>query len=274
LLGIRAQRPQPARDDKVVAAWNGLAIAALAETGALLGESRFVDAATDCAELLTTTHVVDGRLRRVSRDGIVGAPAGVLDDHASLAEGLLVLHQIAGEKRWLDVAEQLLGLVLDHFAGDEPGVLYDTGRDAEKLIARPASPDDGATPGGASAAAGALLTAAALTGSSRWRQAAGDALGRLGALLTQAPRAAGWTAAVCEAWLAGPVEVAVVDRPDLLALTRRSTSPGAVVVASPADTPLLAGRPDPAAYVCRGTVCDLPTTDPAVLAAQLSVRQA
>ncbi|HWF40750.1 MAG TPA: thioredoxin domain-containing protein, partial [Acidothermaceae bacterium] len=98
LLEARRKRPQPGRDDKVVAAWNGLAIAALAEAGVLFDRSDFIDAAAVAARLLIDVHLVDGRLRRVSRDGVVGKPAGVLEDYADVAEGLLVLAQVTASR--------------------------------------------------------------------------------------------------------------------------------------------------------------------------------
>ena len=271
LLALRNARPQPARDDKVVAAWNGLAIGALADCALLLDEPTFLDAAGNAAALLLDLHVVGGRLRRVSRDGVVGRHAGVLDDHGSLADGLLALHQATGERRWLDAALALLDDVLTHFREDD-GTFADTADDAQTLVSRPADASDGATASGASTAAQALLTAAALTGDARLRDAALTGVGALAGLVRQAPRFFGWTAATAEAVLAGPLEVAVVGRPDLLAIARRATSPGAVVVAGPGDSPLLAGRDEPAAYVCRGTVCELPTTDAAVLARQVGAR--
>ena len=97
LLAARNRRPQPARDDKVVTAWNGMAVLALAEAGAALGRPDWVAAADATADLLLDRHVVDGRVRRSSRDGAVGAAAGVLDDHAFLAEALLALHQATGD---------------------------------------------------------------------------------------------------------------------------------------------------------------------------------
>src|SRR4051794_34205643 len=122
LLAARAERPQPARDDKVVTAWNGLAILALAEAGAALGPADWVSAAAEAADLLLRLHVVDGRLRRSSRDGKVGAAAGVLEDHGCLADGLLALHQATGEPRWLEAATGLLDTALAHFADPEqPG---------------------------------------------------------------------------------------------------------------------------------------------------------
>ncbi|MCU1590736.1 MAG: hypothetical protein JWP11_1992 [Frankiales bacterium] len=269
LLDARSSRPQPGRDDKVLCAWNGLAIAALAEGGALLDRPDWVEAADGCAELLLQVHWVTGdqRLRRVSRDGTVGAHAGVLEDYADFAEGLLALHQVTGDPGRLDGAKHLLEVVLERF-GDGNGGFFDTADDAERLVRRPQDPTDNATPSGLAAAAGALLSYAALTGSDRHRSAAEAALSTVAPLFARHARFAGWACAVAEALVAGPVEVAVVDRPDLLALARRTTSPGAVVVGS---GPLAQGRPAGAAYVCRGFVCDAPTTDEARLRQQLAV---
>ncbi len=268
LLLLRSQRVQPGRDDKVVAAWNGLAIAALAECGALLDRPEWVGAARRCADLLLDLHLVDGRLRRTSIDGEVGRNAAVLDDHALLADGLMVLHQVTGERRWLTAAGALLDVVLEHFADPASGSFFDTADDAETLVRRPQDPADNASPSGASAAAQALLTYAALTGSTRHRDAATATLAALARLMQGQPRFAGHALAAAEALAAGPVEVAVVDRPDLLAVARMTTSPGAVVVAG--DSPLTEGRPPGAAYVCRGFVCELPTTEVEVLRRQLA----
>ena len=269
LLAARAARPQPGRDDKVVCAWNGLAIAALAEGGALLDRPDWVAAADVCADLLLNVHWItaDQRLRRVSRDGVVGAHAGVLEDYADFAEGLLALHQVNGDPGRLDGVKHLLRVVLEHF-GDGKGGFYDTADDAERLVRRPQDPTDNATPSGLAAAAGALLTYAALTGSEEHRSAAEAALATVAPLFSRHPRFAGWSCAVAEALLAGPMEVAVVDRPELLAVARRTTSPGAVVVAA---GPLTEGRPAGAAYVCRRFVCDAPTTDETRLRQQLHV---
>ncbi|MBI1758437.1 MAG: thioredoxin domain-containing protein [Actinobacteria bacterium] len=274
LLDARVRRPQPGRDDKVVTAWNGLMIAALAEAGALLGVPGYVAAAVRGAEMVLRTHLVDGRLRRTSRDGVVGVPAGVLEDYANLAEALLVLHQVTGEPRWLVAAGDLLATVQARFASDDGG-FFDTADDAERLIARPADPTDNATPAGTSAAGQALLTYAALTGSTRHREAAERALASVGPLAARDPRFAGWALAAAEAAVAGPLQVAVVGPgPDLLAAARLGTSPGLVVVPGEPDAPgvpLLADRGLvrglPAAYVCHGFVCDTPVTEPAAVAA-------
>jgi len=287
LFEARAERPAPARDDKVVAAWNGLAIAALAETGALLDRPDLVEAAVRAADLLLAVHLTaDGRLLRTSRDGRAGDNAGVLEDYADTAEGFLALFAVTGDAEWLGLAGGLLDTVLVHFADAASGALYDTADDAEELIRRPQDPTDNATPSGWTAAANALLTYAAYTGSARHRTAAERALGIVGALAPRAPRFIGWGLAAAEALADGPREVAVVgpaDDPATAELHRTAllgTAPGAVVaVGEPGTTevPLLADRPlldgRAAAYVCRHFTCDAPTAERAALAASLGARR-
>jgi uncharacterized protein YyaL (SSP411 family) len=292
LLAARQARRQPSRDDKVVAAWNGLAIAALADAGAVLERPDWVDAAVECADLLVRVHLDDhGRLARASRDGRAGQHPGVLEDHADVAEGLLALVAATGDPVWLSFAEQLVDVVLTHYTRPGGG-FFDTAGDSIdrrlSAIKRPEDPTDNATPSGLSAAAGALLTFAAYTGSTMHRDAAERALAVYDVLADQAPRFAGWGLAVAEALLAGPAEIAVVGPADdhataaLYRTALRGTSPGAVVVAGdPRDAasnavPLLQHRPlvadRPAAYVCRQFVCAAPTTDPARLAADVGAR--
>ncbi|MBD0689409.1 thioredoxin domain-containing protein, partial [Streptomyces sp. CBMA123] len=207
MFEARAARPAPARDDKVVAAWNGLAIAALAETGALLERPDLIEAAERAADLLLAVHLTpDGRLLRTSRDGRPGTNAGVLEDYADTAEGFLALYAVTGAAEWLQLAGGLLDTVLKHFTDETSGALYDTADDAEELIRRPQDPTDNATPSGWTAAAGALLGYAAYTGSDRHRTAAERALGIVGALAGRAPRFIGWGLAVAEALLDGPRE--------------------------------------------------------------------
>lgn len=284
LFAARAERPAPGRDDKVVAAWNGLAIAALAETGAYFDRPDLVEAALGAADLLVRLHMDEhAGLARTSRDGHAGANAGVLEDYADVAEGFLALASVTGEGVWLDFAGLLLDHVLTRFTDPESGALYDTAADAEKLIRRPQDPTDNAAPSGWTAAAGALLAYAAHTGSQAHRTAAERALGVVQALGPRVPRFIGWGLAVAEAALDGPREVAVVG-PSLAdeaarALHRTAllgAAPGAVVaygVPGSDEFPLLADRPlvdgAPTAYVCRDFTCDAPTTDPERLRAAL-----
>ncbi len=282
LLARRSSRPQPERDDKVVAAWNGLAIAALAETGGLLGRHDLVECARQAADLLLGVHVEPGsdasrRLLRVSRDGRPGSPAGVLEDYGDVAEGLLTLGAVDGDERWFEAGFDLLDTVLTRFTSPQrPGVLYDVADDrldaALSGVSRPRDPGDNAYPSGASAAAASLLRAGALTGRNDYREVAEAAMASVEPLMRQAPRFSGWWWAAAQMLLDGPCEVAVVTdegRRDPLHLTAlASTRPGLVVaVGRPgrtlpallADRPFVAGRS--AAYVCRGFVCAAPVTD-------------
>ncbi|MCX5341256.1 thioredoxin domain-containing protein [Streptomyces atratus] len=278
LLAARELRPRPGRDDKVVAAWNGLAIAALAETGAYFDRPDLIERATEAADLLVRVHMGDvARLTRTSKDGRTGGHAGVLEDYGDVAEGFLALAAVTGEGVWLEFAGFLLDIVLQHFTG-EGGQLYDTADDAEKLIRRPQDPTDSATPAGWTAAAGALLSYAAHTGSEAHRTAAKGALGVVKALGPRVPRFIGWGLAVAEALLDGPREVAVAGPVggELHRTALLGRAPGAVVAAGETagtEFPLLADRPTvggaPTAYVCRHFVCDAPTTDPEALARSL-----
>ena len=288
LRASRDNRPQPARDDKVVTAWNGMAITALAEAGSALGRPDWVNAALRCADYLLDAHVVDGRVRRASLDGLVGTAPGILEDHAWLAVGLLSLHQATGELVWLEWAQRLLDTAIQHFADPEsPGSWFDTAADAETLVARPRDPIDGATPAGASVLAEALLTASAASApehAERYRLLAEQTLRRGAVVLARAPRSAGQWLTVAEAALRGPLQVAVAlpegnesaaAARDLVEAARLGAPGGSVVVAAARDAvPLLAERPplgsDAAAYVCRGTVCDLPVTTVEDLAAALA----
>ncbi|WP_315097287.1 thioredoxin domain-containing protein [uncultured Cellulomonas sp.] len=291
LREARERRPRPARDDKVVSGWNGLAVGALAEAGLLLERPALLDAATAAAELLRTTHVrtaPDGstRLVRASRDGVPGTAAGVLEDYAHVADGLLTLFAVTGAAEWFRTAEGLLETVLVHFGAPDGGLRDTADDETDPVLARVRllqDPADGPTPSGQAAAAGALLTYSALTGSVRHREAAERALHGPLQLAGRFPRAAGAALAVAEALLDGPREVAVVgpggDRAtqELHRVALRSTAPGLVVaLGEPGaggvpllrDRPLVGGRAT--AYVCRGFVCDLPTTSADGLARQLA----
>ncbi|MCK9900359.1 thioredoxin domain-containing protein [Frankia sp. Cpl3] len=267
LAAARARRPQPARDDKIVSAWNGMAVAALAEAGALFAEPSWVEAATRAATLLRDVHLHEGRLWRTSRDARRGPGAGVLEDYGCVAEGFLALHQVTADQSWLTLAGELLDVVRARFAAPDGG-FFDTADDAEALLRRPRESSDSATPSGQAAVAGALVTYAALTGSAEHRDAGLTTVGLLTPLLERDARFAGWAGAVAEAVLAGPAEVAVVGRPDLERLARLGTAPGAVVVTA---GPLAEGRDVPAVYVCRDFVCELPVTTAQEVRAKLGV---
>jgi uncharacterized protein YyaL (SSP411 family) len=274
LLTAREGRNRPARDDKVVAAWNGMAIGALAEAGVLFDRPDLVTAAEEAAGLLVSLHYEAGRIVRTSKDGVAGPSAGLLEDYACVAAGLLKLAGVTGQDRWATVAGALLESVLELF-GDGNGGFYDTAEDGERLIFRPADPTDNATPSGAFAAADALLSYGALTGEGRYTEAAAAALRVLPPIAARYPRAGGLGLSVAEALLSGPAEIAIVGpdedprTADLLRAGLHAAPPGAVFAlgsgAAGGDAiPLLAGRPlvsgGPAAYVCRGFTCLAPVT--------------
>ncbi|MFI0432738.1 MAG: thioredoxin domain-containing protein [Candidatus Nanopelagicales bacterium] len=278
LRAARYARPRPGRDDKVVAAWNGLAIAALAEAGAMLDEPQWIDAAVAAANYLVEVHWgarAANRLTRTSRDGRPGDNVGVLDDYGDTAEGFLALYQVTGDAQWLKQAGELIDVALARF-DDGQGGFFDTADDAPTLIQRPRDPFDNAEPSGWFAVANAAISYAGLTGENEYRVRAERALGVVGVLADRAPRGVGWGLVAASALLAGPVEVAVVgessgaDTMDLWRVALMSTSPGLVVArgtptSGPDEVPLLHDRPAvegrPTAYVCRGFVCDRPTTD-------------
>jgi uncharacterized protein YyaL (SSP411 family) len=285
LLAARDQRVRPGQDDKVVAAWNGLAISALAECGLLFGQPDLIETARAAASLLAEVHLRGDKIMRTSRGGYAGDTEGVLEDYACVAEGFGVLSGVTGEARWLTLAGRLLDTALEAF-GDGTGGFFDTAADGESLIFRPADAADNATPSGTFAMAGALLSHAAVTGSARHRAAAEAALGVLPAIAARYPRAAGTGLAVAEAWLAGPAEIAVIgpgrdERTRVLHQTAlHAAPPGAVLALGDGDpgteqtVPLLAGRWQvdgaPAAYVCRGFTCRAPVTTPEELRAALA----
>jgi uncharacterized protein len=242
LLAARAERTRPGRDDKVVAAWNGLAISALADAGTLLDRPDFVAASSAAAELLAEVHLNDGRLTRTSRDGRTSATAGVLDDYGCVAAGFLALASAtaadgnagtATAGRWLALAGELLDTVLARF-GMGTGGFYDTADDSERLIYRPADVADGPSPSGTFAVADALLSYSALTGSAPHRDAAVGALASVPALAARFPREAGSGLAVAEGVLSGPVEIAIVgppgaERTKLHRVAVLGAPPGAVI---------------------------------------------
>lgn len=280
LLAVRDERPQPDRDDKVVTGWNGLTITALAEGGAALGKPEWIGRAAQCARNIVDVHLVDGEIHRSSLDGRVAVPLGGLEDYAALATGLLTLHQVTGETDWRTTALEIVELMIADFADPEAeGAWYDA--HGHGLLLRPRDPADGATPAGASLAAEALQLASMLAPTyedgARYGELLDATLRRAGLLFAKAPRLAGHWLSVALAQGAGPVQVAIAEAAGsaghMASAVRRGVPGGVIVVAGQRDSlPLLDGRGPvdglDAAYICRGTRCDLPITELAgVLAA-------
>ena len=283
LFTARSERPRPSRDDKIVAAWNGLTIAALVEAGMLFGQPLWIEAAQNAAELIVNVHVMDSgnRLMRASRDGVAGTSWGVLDDYADVAEGFLCLYQATGVEKWITLAGKFLDVIILHF-DDGAGGFFDTADDAPALIRRPKTLFDNAEPSGWLAAAHAMLTYSALTGKTEYRLRAENTVATITPFISHSPRAIGWGLVSATALLDGPVQIAIVGGDDeatekLWQLAWKAISPGAVVARATPDSHskvgLLKNRPmqgsDATAYLCREFLCELPTTDPAELAKQL-----
>jgi hypothetical protein len=280
LLARRSERPQPARDDKALAAWNGLAIAAFADAARLLSRDdlaaaeRYRAAAVRAAEAITAGLLAtDGSLARSWKDGRATGQ-GVLEDYTHLADGLLALYEATFDERWFTTARGLMDRVLARFA-DPAGGFFDTADDHERLVARPKDLQDNAVPSGNAVAALVLLRLAAWTGEGGYRDAAERALRTVVSFVHRYPTGfAQWLSAMDLA-LAAAVEVAVVGDPadpatgELLEVVETGFRPHQVVAASadPAASvvPLLADRiaidGRATAYVCRGFVCRLPVTD-------------
>jgi uncharacterized protein YyaL (SSP411 family) len=273
LLAARAERPQPLRDDKVLAGWNGLALAALAEGGVRLGRPDFTEAARGVAEfLLGTLSTPEGRLLRTP--GI----AAYLEDYANVADGLLELHAATGELGWLEEARRLAGLAVELFADPEHGGFYFDAPDGNGLVARRKEFDDHPTPSGNSMLAYVLLRLARVYGDAELERHAVGIFRVARPLLERAPGAVGHLLCALQLHFSVPREVAVVgESEDLRTAALEGFQPHTVYAFAPEPNdavPLLAGRDlvdgRPAAYVCERFACRRPVTTAKELRAALA----
>jgi len=288
LFEIREQRVHPATDDKVLAAWNGLAISALVEAGRVFGEPRYVDAAVQAAEFVLTRLRDDtGRLLRSWRDGKPGRP-GYADDHALMAVACLTLYETTFELRWFEEARTLADELLRLFWDRERGGFYQTGSDGEALVIRPKELLDNAVPSGNSAAADVLQRLALLTGEQEYERAGVSALRLVRDHMASAPSGFGHALSALNLYVSRVPEVAVVGDPndeDTRALVAEVTTkrflPNHVLAVAAADddrsresVALLRDRVPvdglATAYVCEHFACKLPVSKPEELAAQLT----
>ncbi len=283
LLAERAKRIPPATDTKRVAAWNAYAISGLARAGSLLADATLLTQADDAARFVLDRMVDDqGRLHRVFNEGQASVPA-FLDDHAATLEACLELHRAGAGPRYLETALHFAEQITDRFFDDGVGDLFFTPSDGEALAHRPRSDHDGATPAAAGQAVLGLLRLAGLSGWAQFALIADQVIHAYGVELERAPHAYP-TLMRAVALRARGLSVAVIlgdpsdGRTEALAVrARRVLLPeDGVVIAPPAAEPprgldpsWLAGREaqngEPTAYVCRGTTCSLPVTDPDLL---------
>ncbi len=268
LLQARNARPQPARDDKVVSAWNGLALAALAESGRRLNRADLIQVAVELGELLIAADVVRSR-----RGGRASGP-GFLDDYASVANGLYELHVATGDLRWLEEANRLARLAVELFADEDRGGFFMTPADGERLVTRKKDFDDHPTPSGNSTLAYVLLRLARIYGDDELERRAAGVFRLIAAAIPRAPSAFGHALCALDLYLSPPRELAIVGAPgdEITRAALEPFDPNAVVAFGPSDAvPLLEGKNfvdgRPAVYVCERFACRRPVTEPEELRA-------
>jgi len=274
LMRIREERPQPGRDDKAIASWNGLALAALAEAGRRLGRAEWVAEARELGEfLLGPLSDERGRLWRSLRAERASG-AGFLDDYANAAHGLYELHVATGELRWLEEARRLALLAVELFADEERGGFFLAPAEGEQLVARKKDLIDHPIPSGNSMLAYVLLRLARIYGDDELERRAVGVLRLLGESLGRAPTELAWALNALDLYLATPREIAVIGpaESEVARAALEPYNPNAVVAFGPAaGVPLLAGKHyvdgKPAVYVCERSACRRPATEPAELGA-------
>ena len=285
LHGVREERVHPGLDDKVLASWNGLMLAAFAEAAAVLGRTDYLATAVRNAEFLTSQMVRDGRLLRSWKDGQARI-TGYLEDYSMVGAGLLTLYEATFDRRWLDESRRLAEEALRLFWSPDREAFFDTGHDQESLVVRPRNIFDNAVPSGTSVAIDWLLRLAVVLGEERYEALALRALRPMADLMQRYPSGFGRylsaldfhlgpVAEIALVWPAGheralaPLVDAVFGRyqPNRVVVGAAEGSPGAAGLPLLADRGAQSGRPT--AYVCRHYVCQLPVTEPAALARQL-----
>jgi uncharacterized protein YyaL (SSP411 family) len=287
LLAEREKRVRPGRDEKVLAAWNGLMLRAFAFAASVLNRQDYREIAEKNASFLMEKLVVDGRLRRSYKDGQARFN-GYLEDYACVADGLVELYEATFETRWIAEAGFLADAILEHFWDAEKGAFYDTAADHEELVTRPRDVYDNASPSGNSVAVDVLLRLSLLLEREDYRERATAVLEDLSGAVAQIPGAFGRLLSALDFYLSTPYEVALIGAPDtpetrtLLSAVYSAYIPNKVVAGCSKDdeeaarfVPLLAERPmregKATAYVCVNYACQNPTTDPEELKRQLGV---
>jgi uncharacterized protein YyaL (SSP411 family) len=273
LFEIRETRPKPLRDDKAIAAWNGLALAALAEAGRRLDRTDYVEAARELAEfLLGPLSSENGRLHRTFNAGRAKG-TGYLEDYADVANGLYELHVATGELRWLEEARRLAALAVELFADEERGGFFLTPADGERLVARQKDLDDHPTPSGNSMIAFVLVRLARIYGDDDFERRAVGVFRLIRDLLQRSPSGFGHALQALDLHFSPPRELAIVGAPEtpIARAALAPYDPNAVVAFGPAEgIPLLEGKElvdgRPAVYVCERFACRAPVTDPVALA--------
>ena len=285
LLAARNQRVRPGRDEKVLAAWNGLTLKALATAGRALGRDDYLWAAVANAKFLLGTMRVDGRMRRTFTNGEARGD-GFLEDHAFVADGLLTLYGATLDPRWLDEAVSLVETIVSDFADPSSAGFYDTGIGHERLIARPRDLQDGALPSGNAVTADLLVRLGALTGREEWSRRGVKLLEAMADPMAEQPSGFGRFLSALDFHLAEPSELVIAGKPGdagvgaLLGAEAGEYLPNLLVAGADPDdddaarrVPMVAGRTPrdgaATAYVCQNFACQLPVTEPEAMLAQI-----
>jgi uncharacterized protein YyaL (SSP411 family) len=268
LHAIREERPKPARDDKAVASWNGLALAALSECGRVLDRAEWVASARALGEFLLGPLSSGGRLHRTWREGVAKG-TGYLEDYADVANGLLELHAATGELRWLEEANRLARLAVELFYDERNGGFFQSPSDGEELVVRRKVFDDSPAPSGNAMLAYVLLRLSRIYGDDDLEAKAVSVFKLSLGGMQHAPSSFGWGLVAVDLYLAQRREIAILGPPDSEVARKalRRWDPHAVIAFGPADdVPLLEGKTlvdgKPAVYVCERFTCLEPVTDP------------
>ncbi len=282
LYDARVKRVWPGRDDKVLAAWNGLMLRGVATAARAFGSEEFTNLAVRNAEFLAREMVRGNRVMRSHKDGVTSIQ-GYLEDYAAVALGFIAVYELTFEEKWVDLAKQITEAMITWFWDEDVGGFFDTASDAEKLITRPRDVTDNAMPSGNSLAIELLLTLAELLQDSDLRRRAVFALEALGPAMMKYPTGFGHALGAADMSINGAIELALIgdfsekDFKSLAAAAAEKYVPSLVLAAgSPGartEIALLRERPlknrKATAYVCRGYVCEAPTIDPVELSSQL-----
>ena len=271
LFAIREQRPKPLRDDKAIAGWNGLALAAFAEAARRLEREDYLLAARGLGEFLLGPLADRERLHRTYREGRAKG-TGYLEDYAGVAQGLLELHVATGDLRWLQEANRLARLAVELFADEERGGFFLSPADGEQLVARKKDLEDQPIPAGNSLLASVLLRLARIYGDDELERRAVGVFRLVYEALPRVPGAFGHALSALDFHFSPPRELAVVGPPSspVARAALEPYQPNTVAAVGPSDdVPLLAGKGlvegRPAVYVCERFACQAPVTDPAGL---------
>ena len=272
LLNVREGRIRPGLDDKVLTEWNGLMLTTLAEAAVAFERTDWLDAAEQNAEFLCgTLQLEDGRGLRAWQIEGGARQLGFAADHAAMIEALVKLSEATGKTKWLDAAIKTADVLIEKFSDEENGGFFTTGTDAPALISRPKEIMDNAVPSANSLAALGLLRLGALTGETKYLDAAEKTINLLGSIASEHPTAFGHLLAAIDFSLSGMTEVVVTgNRPDLVEAVHSMWRPNLVLAwGEQRQGPLWDGRDDNLAYVCHNFACQTPTDNPEELLAQL-----